>query len=190
MIDYIFVGSLNQVKVNAVKNAVNDVLPETRIQGFATASGVSHQPRGDQETRLGAENRAREALAQGKQWLVDQGISASEALGVGLEGGVFDQENGELWSTVWIMVVDETGKTFAANGARFQVPEIIAQKIREGGEMGPVVSQLVGESNIRQKQGMIGVITNDFVNRTEEYTGITKLAFGLWFGRGWQDQLK
>jgi inosine/xanthosine triphosphatase len=190
MIEYIFVGSTNPVKTNAVVNAVTDQWPAAKIQGFETESGVSHQPRGDEETRQGATNRAHAALADGQKWLAEQNLRSDQILGVGLEGGVFDQPNEELWSTVWIVVVDPKGNTAAANGARFQVPEIVAQQIRAGGEMGPIMSELVGTADIRKKQGMIGIITNDFVHRTEEYTGITKLAIGLWYGRDWQEQLK
>jgi non-canonical (house-cleaning) NTP pyrophosphatase len=48
---------------------------------------------------------------------------------------------------------------------------------------------LSGEKDVRSKQGMIGIITNGFVDRTEEYTGITKMALGLWYGRKVADLL-
>jgi len=82
-------------------------------------------------------------------------------------------------------VVDAQGNLTEANGARFKVPEPIATLILKGGDMGPVVEKLVGVSDVRQKQGMIGIITNGFVDRTEEYSGITKMALGLWYGRKW-----
>ena len=70
------------------------------------------------------------------------------------------------------------------------MPNIIAQKILDGGEMGPVVSKLMNKDNIKQKSGAIGVITKNFIDRTEEYVGIVKLALGLWYGKNWEAELK
>jgi inosine/xanthosine triphosphatase len=206
IITHLFVGSTNPVKINAVINAASETWPEIIAQGFAAPSGVSDQPIGDEETRLGAKNRAVAALEMGLAGLSGPPsplgsqdssdssnptgfTSSSEAplqtcLGVGLEGGVVELSDG-LYSTVWVSVIDSQGNHTEANGARFRVPDQIAQLILAGGEMGPVVEKLVGEVDVRQKQGMIGVITNGFVDRTEEYTGIAKMALGLWYGRNW-----
>jgi len=37
---------------------------------------------------------------------------------------------------------------------------------------------------------MIGVVTNNFVDRTEEYSAIIKMALGLWYGRTWQKDFR
>ncbi len=184
----IFVGSTNPVKCNAVVLAASETWPEVSVKGFEVPSGVAAQPRSDAETRQGAEQRAKLALEAG---LADNSTAAdAESLGVGLEGGVFEQPNGELWSTVWVAVTDQSGQVWTANGARFQVPEPIAAAIRSGQEMGPAVSQLTGIADLRKRNGMIGVVTQDFTDRTEEYSGIAKLALGLWYGRDWAKQLQ
>ncbi len=120
----------------------------------------------------------------------DQTSNSELILGVGLEGGVFEEENGELWSTVWATVIDKEGRLFESNGARFKVPTSIATKILSGGEMGPIVSKMFDGADIKRQQGAIGVITNHFVDRTEEYSMIVKLALGLWYGRDWEKQLR
>ncbi len=190
---YIFVGSTNPVKINATTMAASETWPMVKVEGIEVPSGIKAQPLSDDETRLGSENRAKAVLALGKQQLLAQGLSEADLqtnlLGVGLEGGIFEKENGEWWSTVWASVLDLQGQLFQSNGARFKVPDIIAQKLAAGGEMGPVVSQLVGQENIKQKNGAIGVITENFVDRTEEYTAIVKLALGLWYGRDWEKKL-
>ncbi len=207
---HLFVGSTNPVKINAVVTAASETWPSVIVQGRDVPSGVAAQPRSDQETRTGARNRALAAL--------DEGLSAaknsaqrtdtqnhahtahssqdlsyikpkpSESLGVGLEGGVFELD-GEIWSTVWAAVVDSSGQFYESNGARFKVPEVIAQRILAGEEMGPVVNQVIGQGDVRHTIGMIGVITNRFVDRTEEYSSIAKMALGLWSGRDWDKQL-
>lgn len=187
-ITHIFVGSANPVKINAIVAAASETWPSVQVIGHDVASGVASQPIGDTETREGARNRAKAALEVG---LSQNGSQASSelSLGVGLEGGVVQLEDG-LYSTVWVSVVDSQGNLYESNGARFKVPEPIATLILDGGEMGPVVEKIVGVSDVRQKQGMIGVITSGFVDRTEEYSGIAKMALGLWYGRDWFTAVK
>jgi non-canonical (house-cleaning) NTP pyrophosphatase len=198
---HLFVGSTNPVKINAVITAASECWPDVAVTGVDVPSGVSVQPMSDAETRTGARNRALAALDQGVQQLkassaIDTenigdktSYKPSETLGVGLEGGVFELD-GELWSTVWVVVVDSAGIFYESNGARFKIPDIIAQPILKGEEMGPVVNQVIGSGDVRHTIGMIGVITNRFVDRTEEYSGIAKMALGLWSGRDWDKKLR
>ncbi len=178
-----FVGSTNKTKIDAIRLATKHIFPEALITGFEVHSGVSSQPRTVRETREGAENRAKGALAEGLK------ISQTrENLGIGLEGGVFE-ENGQLWNTVWVAVTQEDGQIFVAEGARMPLPPILAQPIQAGQEMGPVLAELTKIDDVRSKQGMIGVITNNFVTRTEEYGSIARLAIGLWYGQDWEMEL-
>ena len=171
----IIVGSTNPVKINAVIQAASETWPEVVVTGVDVPSGVDAQPRSDRETMTGAINRAKAALES----------NMDHDLAVGLEGGVFTNDLGELWSTVWAAVIDQKGQIFTANGARCRIPEPLSSMIKNGQEMGPAVAEVSGIGNVRQKEGMIGVITNGFVDRTEEYGAIAKFALGLWFGQDW-----
>jgi inosine/xanthosine triphosphatase len=184
----IFVGSTNPVKVNAVTVAAAETWPEGEVTGFEVESGVSEQPRSDQETKQGAINRAKHALRLGQKQVEDKSEIGQQLLGLGLEGGIFIKDD-EMWSTVWGAVVDQQGRVFLSNGARFQVPPMIAGLIRQGREMGPVMAELFKGREIKKQEGMIGIITKKFVDRTEEYSSIAKMCLGLWYGRDWQDQL-
>ena len=191
---HLFVGSTNPVKINAVITAASETWPDVLVEGRDVPSGIAEQPLSDAETRTGARNRAHAALAEGLQLLDDPELAPehkfkpSEALGVGLEGGVFELD-GELWSTVWVAVVDVAGGIFESNGARFKVPKLIADKIAAGDEMGPIVNKLFGGKDVRRTNGAIGVVTKDFIDRTEEYGVIAKMALGLWYGRDWDKHL-
>ena len=188
---HIFVGSRNPVKINSVINASSETWPGVVVEGFDVKSGIPEQPIGDKVTKTGAMNRAKAVLDVGLKKHEVDGFSFAndEVLGVGVEGGVFDDDEGQMWSTVWAVVLDKTGYMQFANGARFKVSDIVAEKIRKGEEMGPIIAEVVGEADIRKKQGMIGIITKGFIDRTEEYQGIVKMAIGLWYGRGWMDDL-
>ena len=184
---HIFVGSHNPVKINSVVGAASETWPSVHVEGFDVPSGIDEQPKSDKETKQGAINRAQSVLFEGLEKYHAEGraFADDEVLGVGLEGGVFEDDEGQMWSTVWAVVVDQTGFMEFANGARFKVPDVVADRIRNGEEMGPIISKVVGESDVRKKQGMIGITTKGFVDRTEEYQGIAKLALGLWYGRDW-----
>jgi inosine/xanthosine triphosphatase len=189
---HIFVGSHNPVKINAVVGASSETWPEVIVEGFDVPSGIAEQPLSDMETKTGAINRAKAALYDGLAKYDDKGakFDNEQAVGVGLEGGIFEDQEGKMWSTVWAAVIDQEDYIELANGARFQVPEIVSEQIRTGGEMGPIISQIVGETDVRKKQGMIGVITKNFIDRTEEYQIIIKMALGLWYGRNWLNEVK
>ena len=182
----IFVGSVNPVKINATSNAIAHKWSDVEVVGQDVSSQVSEQPLTDEETKAGSVNRAKAVLKKGLEKLCREKKDLSgQTLGVGIEGGVY-KNNEELWNTVWVSVADSTGHVFSANGARFQVPEEVAKPILAGEEMGPILSKLMGGQDVRRTNGFIGVVTKDFVDRTDEYTAIAKIALGLWYGQGWQ----
>lgn len=183
---HVFVGSTNPVKLEAVRRALAQGYEEAVVEGIAVSSSVSDQPISDEETLQGATNRAQAVLAAGRRAHAEL---VTPILGIGLEGGVFSDAAGEMWSTVWVVVVDENDQTYAANGGRVKVPSVVAQRIAAGQEMGPIMEQLTGVSDVRKKQGMFGIITQDYVDRTEEYSSIAKMAIGLWHGRNWDQEL-
>ena len=197
---YLFVGSTNPVKINAVKIAVQKNWPQAIVEGFSVPSGVSAQPVTDNETKLGATNRARAALQAGQEkFASDPSFAQAEiVLGIGLEGGVCEVANEsaqadvnsrqEMWSTVWGVVADSAlpvSQVYATAGARFQIPEQIATQIRAGVEMGHAAAAISGIDEVKQKGGLIGILTDNFTDRTEEYVAIARLSLGIWYGRHW-----
>lgn len=192
----IFVGSENPVKINSVVIAASERWPDIKAKGFSVSSGVSDQPMTDEETKLGSINRAKFALDRG---LLsndkDFDLSQTPILGMGLEGGVFVEESEKekkLWATVWVTVIDQKGNTVSVNGARFEVPKPIADRIFAGEEMGHAMANIMGDMDLNQRKqsgGMIGIITKNIVDRTEEYTNLAKLALGLWFGKNWYKEI-
>jgi len=182
---HIFVGSTNPVKVNGATTAASEKWPEVKVEGLQVDTGVDEQPRSDEETKQGAINRAKAALRLGLEQNPDL---EGETLGVGLEGGIEDKGS-EMWNTVWGAVVDQEGNLGLSAGSRFLVPEEIAERIRAGGEMGPEIAKVLGEKDltrIKMNEGLIGTITERFVDRTEEYVAVAKLALGMWYGRNWR----
>lgn len=189
-----FVASENPVKINAVKLALSRHFPQCQVLGLATDSGVAAQPMSDQETYQGAINRVKKL----KELILSPAGRTKFKIGktdrllfAAAEGGVYYPaflEKKQLWSTVWVAVSDQRRPIFTASGARFPLPTKISQGILSGQELADVLGEMLADPQIRSKQGAIGVMTKDFVNRTGEYAAIAELAIGLWYGREVQQQ--
>lgn len=186
----VFVGSTNPVKINAVKSAFKPSAEEPKVIGLGVSSGVSEQPMSEQETRQGAMNRAKNAVEMGlEQHQQDLG---QDYLGIGLEGGVTIEDNyhdKKMWETVWVALLDNNSNYYLSSGGKFLVPSFVAEQIIQGKEMGPIMSKYYGGRSVKTQEGLIGAMTKKFVDRTEMYAAIAKIAVGQWYGRGWEKDL-
>ena len=91
--------------------------PQATIAEAEVGSGVSDQPFGDEETRLGAMNRAlwASSLKEG-------------AIGIGLEGGVRLLE-GQMYLCNWGALVLPDGTKFTAGGAQIPLPQQLRRAV-------------------------------------------------------------
>lgn len=153
-IQHVVVGTTNPAKLAAVKGGLHRIWASAQVTGVNVPSGVRDQPLTDEEAICGATNRARLALA-----------SQTADLGVGVEGNTVEIE-GQMFSTAWVVIVDQAGKRGLGSSGRFLLPERVAQAIRQGGELGPLMDHFTGEQNTKHKQGAVGILTNGLINRT------------------------
>jgi len=159
------VGSLNPVKATAVFTIFSRVWPEAEIIPVSVPTGVSAMPMSDEETRVGAHNRA---------------LAARDALaadfGIGLEGGVHPEPFG-LVLQGWVVIVDGNGRVGIGGCPRLQLPEHISQRVKKGGELGHVIDDLLNDHNSKQKGGAVGALTNNIMVRGEAFA--TAVAYAL-----------
>jgi inosine/xanthosine triphosphatase len=153
----IAVGSNNPVKIDAVRSVVARVWPEADVLAVKVTSGVPAMPMSDADCLAGARNRARAAQA-----------AASAALGLGLEGGVNPEPAG-LMLLGWVVAVDGQGREGVGGGARLPLPAAIAQRVLAGAELGPVMDELLGQENVKQKGGAVGALTSGLVLRKDTF---------------------
>lgn len=163
------VGSKNPVKINAVEKVFKKIFKNVEINGFDVASGVAEQPLSDVEAVRGAENRAINAQKAG-----------NADFGVGLEGATVEMEWG-MFLTGWIAVADKKGIIGRASGGRIPIPDAIAQKIRMGMELGPLMDNIVKSENTKQKGGAVGFFTKNFISRTEAFENNLYYALAPYF---------
>ena len=160
----IIIGSKNPAKIQAVKTAFLGGSHE--FIAMDISSGVSDQPFSDEETILGAKNRALRALESG-----------NGDIGIGLEGGVQETSHGLLlcnWGALKAVGMDPV----VAGGARILLPREIADRLRAGEELGPVMDDYAKKQNVRKHEGAIGIFTNGLVNRSEMFVHIMRLLVG------------
>ena len=161
----IAIGTTNPSKIEAVKMKVLQQWPDCEIVPVSVPSGVSDMPMSDAECIEGAKNRA---LASIK--------SAGADLGVGLEGGVMMMPEG-MMLVGWVAIVDGTGRVGLGSSARIPLPDFIAQRVRAGEELGPVMDTVVNETNTKHRGGASGILSGGLTKRSESFA--TAVAYAL-----------
>ena len=161
----VIIASKNPVKIEAVKIAFEKMFLQEKFEfiGESIPSDVNAQPMSNEETLQGAMNRAINA----------QSKFPEANFWVGLEGGLEKTDN-DLGSVAWVVIKtkDKTGK---ARALTFILPKEISRLINEGKEMSEASNIVFGVNN-SQHSGTVGILTNDIVTRTIDYTETTVLA--------------
>jgi inosine/xanthosine triphosphatase len=161
----VIVASKNPVKINCTESAFKKAFSETiNIEGISVPSDVSDQPMTDAETLLGAKNRAinaRSAEPNADYW-------------IGIEGGINQNQEGEMHAFAWVYITssNQEGK---AKTASFELPKKIAELV-QGIELGVADDMVFNRSNSKQKNGAVGILTNDLIDRASYYEPAVILA--------------
>jgi len=162
----IAIGTKNAAKINAVENICNSLLDNVEYVTHDVPSLVAIQPIGDMETLQGAKNRAAQACKED-----------NSDMAFGLEGGVKELD-GQLYLCNWGVLKTRLGQQYIAGGAQIPLPDDIANSLRNGGELGPLMDAYTNQKGIRHHEGAIGVFTNGIVKRGEMFEHIVILLVG------------
>ncbi|GIW25234.1 inosine/xanthosine triphosphatase [Meiothermus sp.] len=160
----VVVGSTNPAKLAPVRLVFAEVFPGLEVRGVEVPSGVPEQPIGYEETLLGAQNRAKAALAQpGAMW------------GLGLEAGVeFNALGAWLFNVAVILRAD--GRWGVARGGSVLLPPAVAERVQAGEELGRVIDDLVGQKGTKRGVGAVGILTLSRLERVEFWRHTLELA--------------
>jgi inosine/xanthosine triphosphatase len=161
----IVVGSLNPVKINAVKTALTPLFPDNIIQcqGINAPSNVADQPMTAAETRHGALNRV--AFCQDHH---------QADFYIAIEGGVDAFDYGA--ATFAYVAIAGRGQTSIGRSANLPLPTIVYQALLQGEELGDVMDRLFNTNNIKQQGGAIALLTNNHATRQSTYCLALTLA--------------
>ena len=166
MLTKIIVASRNPIKIKAVELGYNKVFTETdfECEGVAVPSDVSNQPMTNQETLRGAINRvthAKNDFPKADFW-------------VGIEGGI-EKEGEEMMAFAWIVISSNEAIGKARTGTFFLPPKVV-ELINQGKELGEADDIVFGHSNSKQKNGAVGILTGNLIDRTQFYVEAMVLA--------------
>ncbi|WP_144210883.1 inosine/xanthosine triphosphatase [Shewanella donghaensis] len=166
----IIVGSNNPVKINAAKVAIGQYFPEHSIicTGMHAPSLVADQPMTDEETKLGAINRAEFCQSQYIQH------NQTADFFIAMEGGVDNFEHGP--ATFAYMAIIHNQQLSVGRSALLPLPAKVYQALEQGEELGHVMDRLFKTHNIKQKGGAIGLLTHGLATRESIYTQAIILA--------------
>ena len=177
----ILVASTNPVKILAAARAFARMFPQAgpppAVRGLSVPSGVPDQPLSDATTLQGARNRvegARAAEPGADYW-------------VGIEGGVDEDPYPDLGSELgggaallqsfaWVVVLGRDGTVGKARTAMYYLPGETSALVRGGMELGRADEVVFGGVNTKQKNGSVGLLTGDVVERRGYYEEAVVLA--------------
>ena len=161
----IIIGTKNKAKVEAVMELVPEypIFHDAEIIAVEVDSGVSDQPKGMEETIIGAQNRARKAYESVEK----------ASVGIGLESGIFSAphtKTGFLDTTACVLF---DGHEFHLGfSSCFEYPKKLIEIVEREGVNISQAAQKAGYSaddKLGSAEGMIGLLTKGRVNR-KEYT--------------------
>jgi inosine/xanthosine triphosphatase len=180
----IALGSARSSKIMALRAAcarVAEVDPRWRqaeLVARAVETGVSRMPLNDTQLMRGARNRA-DAVC---------GLFATEGrradLYVGLEGGfhsiTFDGAR-RTFLHGWAYVSDGARGYFGHAPAVTIPPSIVARVEGSGRELGEVMDEVAGQSDVRSRQGAWGVLSKGLLTRAMSFETALIAAFAPFY---------
>jgi inosine/xanthosine triphosphatase len=163
----IIIASGNPVKSAAALKGFQLMFPSEQftIQQATVDLGIPVQPMNDTETLNGATRRAQD---------VKQRFPEAD-FWVGIEGGVTDGLPG-MGAFAWAVVFSTLQKGCGRSG-EFILPEILAEHVRQGMELGEADDLVFSRNNSKQQNGAIGILTDDVIDRTSLY--VPAVVFAL-----------
>ena len=161
----IIVGSKNPVKINAAKHIFAMYFPEHEIdcQGVDALSNVPDQPIGEEETRVGAQNRVNYCKEHYQAHYY-----------VAMEGGAEQFSYGA--ATFAYVVIDNALNQVVGRSSNLPLPQVLYNALLNGEELGDVMDKAFNTTNAKQKGGAIGLLTNNHATRESTYTQALTLA--------------
>lgn len=149
------VGSKNPIKAQAVREAFLEFFDNVKVNPVNVESGVSKQPTSLGEIVNGAKNRA---------------VSCFDNCdySVGLEAGVFPVL-GTLtgYMDVGCCIIYDGEIRGVGFSPGFEYPKVIIQEVLKGREVGNVSDELFNETDSKQKQGTVGILSRGKILRKD-----------------------
>lgn len=182
----IALGSDRAAKILAVRAsiariaAIDSSWAEATVLARPVETQVPAMPLNDWELMQGARERAlavRDLLTQQRR---------EADIFVGLEGGFHSMSIEGEWHIFlrgWAYATDGQLDAFGATPS-ISVPDALAKKVIEGGrELGLVIDDVAGVSDVRSRQGAWGILSRDLVTRAMSFEMALIAAFAPFYNK-------
>jgi inosine/xanthosine triphosphatase len=158
----ISVGSGNPIKVQATKDTFNEIIIHEKLLNTVMIESIeiritnfNNTPNTINEMILGAKLRAEKAIKFN-----------NADFGIGIEGGIHRTEFG-IFITAFSVILNKTGKFGIGGAPSVRLPVQWEIEDNKEFELGSYVDFLSGNTNVKQKNGAMGFLTNDKITRKE-----------------------
>lgn len=184
----ILVASQNPVKLAATKQGFRALWPQAtlHVDGASFPSGVSEQPLSNQETYTGAHNRAKHAYeqyhhTQQRQRPTHETANEPYDFYVGIEGGIDTDTTlhaapHDTCLFTWVVIYNHHGIMGKARTSPLFLPPRIVELVQQGHELGTADDIVFGTTNSKQKNGTLGILTDNAIDRTQYTAQAVTLA--------------
>ena len=152
------IGTLNKAKISGVEKAFKKYFREVKVIPVKVDSHVSPQPMELNEVIEGAKYRAIDAAEHAGKW----------DFSVGVEAGMLNIKR--IWIDLQIAyIIDSNNKHSIGFSPGFPVPKKVIDKLLSGEyrELEEVVDKYFKTENIGEKEGFIGILTKNIVDRAK-----------------------
>ena len=152
----LLVGSKNRVKIEAAKEAFECYFENVDCEGISAESNVPDQPV-NEDIYNGARNRVDNLIKYAKENNIESDYFA--AIESGITNGL------GKWMIINVAVIkDKNGFETYGSSAGFPVPEKYVDRIINE-SLGVVMDDIFKENDLRTKQGGIGLLTREKIDR-------------------------
>ncbi len=156
----IIVWSKNPIKINAVKIWFEKMFPNENFEfiWIKTDSKVADQPLSNQETLLGATNRAKNIQKEypnADYW-------------IGIEWWL-EKDKQDMKSFAWVVTLSND-RIWKGKTGVFFLPQKIIELIKQWKELWEADDIVFGQRNSKQNNWAVGLLTDNIITRTSYYT--------------------
>lgn len=154
------IGSSNSTKIDVFKDAFEESFPETVFEftSYAVNSKVSDQPKGGEETLLGAYNRV----------LAVKEVEPNASYWCGMESGLIQNLHGYC-NVGYVVIASNDGIVTYSRSADFYIPDSVANLIADGMNLSDACDIMFRTNKIGQNGGIVSVLTQGFIDRSDYY---------------------
>ena len=180
-------GSARPAKIMALRAACARVAEvdarwrQAELVARPVETGIAAMPLSDMQLMRGARNRA-DAV---RELLSAEGLPAD--FYVGLEGGFHSitfEGRRHTFLHGWAYVTDGARGYFGHAPAVTVPPSIVARVEGTGRELGEVIDEVAGQTDVRSRQGAWGVLTRGLLTRAMSFEAALVAAFAPFYSEG------